>query len=177
MPLVPENRAGEPRALFGEELLAHDRAQGMAEEHERQTGKISADAPADRLEVVEAFAPAVLRGEEAEICGRAARPVAAMIARIDRKAGAGERDREPLVARAMFGEAVGDLHREPRRRLGPPAPHEDHAAVAREGEDVGLHDTSVATDVGAPTVVEPSAIPRARSIARPADFAKRPGSI
>ena len=64
----------------------------------------------------EALAPAVRVGEEAEIGGRAFRAVAAMVARRHDIARGGQRPGEPLVARAVLGKAVRDLHRSARAR-------------------------------------------------------------
>ncbi len=63
----------------------------------------------------------------AEIGGRRARSVAAMIVRVCPVARSVERSREPRIAGAVLGEAVGDLD----DRLGPPVRQPAPAQEAR----------------------------------------------
>ena len=102
----------------------------MAKKDQRQSRKVRGDPASDSLEVVEAFAPPVHVGEKAEIGGRAVRAVAAVVARRHDIAGVGQREREPFVASAVFGEAVRDLDAGARRALGRPAAGENRAAAA-----------------------------------------------
>jgi len=111
----------------------------MAEKDQRQSRKVRGDAASDSLEVVEAFAPAVRIGEEAEIGRGAIRAVAAMVVGDDDVAGVGQGEREPFVARAVLGEAVGDLNAGARRPVGRPAAGEDRAAAALDADRFGFH--------------------------------------
>jgi hypothetical protein len=125
--------------VFGDVGLAHEGTHGMAEKDQRQSRKVRGDPASDSLEVVEAFAPPVRVGEKAEIGGRAVRAVAAVVARCHDIAGVGRREREPFVARAVLGEAVGDLNAGARRPVGRPAAGEDRAAAALDADRFGFH--------------------------------------
>ena len=111
----------------------------MAEEHLRQTGMAAVDLVGDHMEIVEAGAPAAAFGEEAEIRRRRSRPMAAMVARVDDIAGAGQRFRKPRVALAMLAETMGDLQRRFRLTFRRPAADENLAALVRKGEYLRFH--------------------------------------
>ena len=107
-------------ARVSDEVLRHKRAHGMADEHDWQARMVGGDALVQPPEIIDAFAPAVPLGKEAEILQRRGRPaMAAMIAGIDRIASASQRLGKPGVSAGMLDEAMGNLHHRLRRCLRP----------------------------------------------------------
>ena len=110
----------------------------MPEEHLRKAGVTAVDLVGDDMEIIEAGAPAILLGEEAEVPRRAGRPVAAMVAGVDDIARAGQRFGEPRVASAVLGEPMRDLERRLRLALRRPAAHENGASLVGNAQCVRL---------------------------------------
>jgi hypothetical protein len=132
-----EYDAGESLSMLADEVLRHKRAHGMADEHDWQARMVGGDALVQPPEIVDAFAPAVPLGKEAEILRRRGRPaMAAMIAGIDHIASASQRLGKPGVSAGMLDQAVGNLHHRLRRRFGQPAIYEEREAI-RRGEGKG----------------------------------------
>jgi hypothetical protein len=101
----------------------------MAEKDDRDAELLRRDLAVEVPEIADRFRPAVRICEMAEIAGSCARPVAAMVVGVDREARSVERAREPRVAGAVLGEAVGDLYDRPRPPLRQPPPPEQRDAI------------------------------------------------
>jgi hypothetical protein len=127
--------------MLADELLRQERAHGMADEKQREPRMVGGDLAIELPDIVEEPPPAVALSEKTEIgrC-RLGKAVAAVIAGIDRVAGAGQRLREPRITPGMLRQPMDDLNRRLRRRLRQPAIGEERDGIRRaQGSGRRLH--------------------------------------